>query len=202
MTDALPANFKVSLQDLISAVTYNPEEGTFMWKYRKEQRPQWNGRCAGKPCGHQRKKDKYLIITINSKRTYGHLVGWILSGRTIPSGYFVDHVDGDTTNNRLNNLRLATFKESSYNTKSMGGTSKYKGVYLSSRNTFVAQVTVDRINIQLGSYESENTAAGVYNWVAGRIQGGFCKLNDVAEIKPSVNILLKVKRYTGIELED
>ena len=202
MTQTVPhVSSRLDLVTMASAVAYDPIEGTFTWKYRVDQRPQWNGRCAGKPCGCVRNKDKYLIVTVNSIKTYGHILAGRLHKGEVAEGYFVDHIDGNPLNNTLGNLRLASMKQSSYNTKSAGGTSEYKGVYRATRSgKFVAQITIDAVNISLGTYLEEEVAAGIYNWVAHKVQGEFCKLNTVCKVVPTKDILDRVYKYTGQKL--
>lgn len=50
-----------------------------------------------------------------------------------PPGLMVDHINGDTLDNRKSNLRLATNAQNQQNTRSRKGSSRYKGVGYSKR---------------------------------------------------------------------
>lgn len=93
---------------------------------------------------------------------------------------FVDHINGDTFDNRRSNLRICSHQENSMNVKKYIGkssTSKYKGV---SRNRDYWTVRVRRE--RFGTYSDEVVAANVYNHYARIAFGEFAKLNDVPYI--------------------
>ena len=72
----------------------------------------------------------------------------------------VDHIDGNKSNNNLNNLRLISHRE---NLKGRKGTSKYTGVYYDSlRDKWKAQIVVDYKRIFLGRFDNEYDAHLAY----------------------------------------
>ena len=74
--------------------------------------------------------------------------------------YVVDHIDGNKSNNNLNNLRVVPHRE---NCKDRVGTSKYTGVYYeSSRGKWKAQIVVDYKKIFLGRFDNEYDAHLAY----------------------------------------
>ena len=82
------------------------------------------GKAAGSKSSHG-----YWEIQILDKRYYVHRIVWMLSNGEIPSGYMIDHIDGDKTNNKLENLRLVDDALSNRNTGSRKhNTSGVKGV--------------------------------------------------------------------------
>lgn len=59
-------------------------------------------------------------------------------------------------------------------------TSLYKGVYLHSRKkSWVARIQVDRRDIYLGLFDSQEDAAAAYNVAASRFFGEFARLNFI-----------------------
>ena len=74
---------------------------------------------------------------------------------------FIDHIDGDRTNNSISNLRWVSQQENQLNKKNMG---KYKkGVYFNKPNKkFRAQIQINGKKIFLGDYETEDEAAETY----------------------------------------
>jgi hypothetical protein len=98
-------------------------------------------------------------------------------------GEYVDHINGDTLDNRKENLRICTNAENSRNSrKKQVGISKYKGVTKDKRvDKWVAQIMINRKNINLGSFKSEVDAAITYNTAAVKYHGEFAQLNDINE---------------------
>jgi len=93
----------------------------------------------------------------------------------------VDHINGDKSDNRVENLRMMSHCQNmrSYQ-KPRGGASKHRGVTRrSSGGSWVAQINVDSVISRLGSYATEEEAALAYNAAARR--AGFSKeaMNDV-----------------------
>jgi len=85
----------------------------------------------------------------------------------------VDHINGDTLDNRKSNLRFCTPSENSMNSakrKKEG----YKGV-TKNRNRWIVQLAGKYI----GSYKSEIRAAQVYNKEARKQFGEFALLNNI-----------------------
>ncbi len=96
-----------------------------------------------------------------------------------PAGMQVDHVSGDSLDNRVANLRLCGQRGNQANQRVAGhGASRYKGVVASGRRRpWVAQIGVDYRGIYLGSFMSEKDAALAYDAAARRYFGEFARLN-------------------------
>ena len=101
-----------------------------------------------------------------------------------PRGMQVDHLNHNTLDNRLSNLRLCNRSTNQMNMdKSRDGSksSIYKGVSWSSKkNKWLAQIKKNRKNHNLGLYETEAEAAIVYNQKAIELFGEFALLNNVS----------------------
>lgn len=77
-------------------------------------------------------------------------------------GMVVDHIDGDPTNNKIENLRICTPSENSMNKKKKAPcSSKYKGV-TKFRNGFMASIMKNYKKIYLGFFKSEEDAYAAY----------------------------------------
>jgi hypothetical protein len=75
----------------------------------------------------------------------------------------VDHIDGDSLNNRRNNLRLVTLRQNCQN-RHHKKTSKYCGVSWYKRKCkWGADITINGRNHNLGLFEIEEDARDAYN---------------------------------------
>lgn len=68
----------------------------------------------------------------------------------------IDHIDRDSTNNNLSNLRWATRTENNLNTKVRSdNVSGHKGVYwVENRQKYRAEVCINKKNIHIGCYNT------------------------------------------------
>lgn len=95
-----------------------------------------------------------------------------------PPGVEVDHINGDTLDNRRCNLRFATSTQQKCNQRPRGGTSKYKGVGWHKRDRkWRAQITYHGKQISLGYFDGELGAAFAYDVAARILFGEFARLN-------------------------
>lgn len=78
-----------------------------------------------------------------------------------PKGIVVDHINGDTLDNRKRNLRLCSSQENEHNSKvNKDNRSGYKGVtYMKKTNKYVARLTINNKVHYLGYF---NTAEEAY----------------------------------------
>lgn len=93
----------------------------------------------------------------------------------------VDHINGDSLDNRKINLRLCSNSENSRNRgANKNNTSGYKGVrFRKEYGTYFATITVNRKEIYLGSFKTGKEAATAYNEAAIKYHDKFANLNEV-----------------------
>jgi len=99
-----------------------------------------------------------------------------------PDGHVVDHINGNTLDNRKSNLRICKQTENTYNgRKRVVGTSKYKGVHFDKgTKKWRARITPGGKSIHLGLYETQEEAAIAYDNAAIKYYGEFACLNKEA----------------------
>jgi hypothetical protein len=97
-----------------------------------------------------------------------------------PRGLVVDHINGNTLDNRRVNLRLATKRQNTCNMRvnKEGCSSKYRGVCRhKATRKWAAKISVDMKRIHLGVFEDEVEAARAYDTAAKKYHGEFARLN-------------------------
>lgn len=93
----------------------------------------------------------------------------------------VDHINGDTLDNRKCNLRLATRSQNLSNQKKKDGTKfQYKGVvYRKDRDRYMAHLTKDGKRYTSKKFKTIEEAALAYNTLAIKHQGEFAYINKI-----------------------
>ena len=95
-----------------------------------------------------------------------------------PPGALVDHINGDTLDNRRSNLRLCTNAQNQQNSGSRGGSSKYKGVSYNKRyNKWLAAFMFEGRHYYCGYWENEEDAARAVDKKRGEVCGDFASKN-------------------------
>lgn len=95
-------------EELRALLDYDPDTGVLTWKRRPcltVGDARFNTRNAYKTAGNRR--GRYICVSIYDAKHQAHRVIWALVYGVWPPE-MIDHIDGDGTNNRLQNLRLAT----------------------------------------------------------------------------------------------
>lgn len=95
-----------------------------------------------------------------------------------PKDQTVDHINGNTLDNRKENLRICSFKENSFNRARHGkNTSGYKGVSTTRQGTYRAYCYIQKKQIHLGIFPSAIRAAQAYDTAAIKHYGEFACTN-------------------------
>ena len=106
-----------------------------------------------------------------------HRLIWIMLLGSIPEGMQIDHIDGNPANNRLKNLRLATNRENSLNSRRKTG--KRLGKYLRgtypSLSKWAAGMTVHGKRVYLGTFNTELESHEAYLKAYRAVAGEFTK---------------------------
>ena len=155
---------------------YQPETGELTWKTRPVSRPHdiiWNkkfaGRIAGCPTGHG-----YLRVYLGGRHHYAHRIAWCHHHGEWPKTG-IDHINGDGSDNRIKNLRLADQAQNTRNTKrSAANTSGIKGVgWFKPAGKWRARIFVNGAEKSLGYFDSRAEAAEAVRLARPNLHGEF-----------------------------
>ncbi|MFW9082802.1 HNH endonuclease [Pseudomonas sp. P2757] len=91
-----------------------------------------------------------------------------------PRHLVVDHIDGDISNNRVDNLRCCTYKENLQNARKRGRGLLPKGISKLPNGMYRAQVTIDS-GVHYFDLASLHTAKRYLDQIRKRYHGEFAK---------------------------
>lgn len=123
------------------------------------------------------KLKRYRTANIDNKGYLTHRLIFLFEKGFLPR--FVDHEDGDPSNNRIRNLREATQQQNNQNTKSRkNSTSIYLGVSWFKRDgRWKSQIQVNGKMKHIGCFDDEVEAAKARDLASIEYFGEFAKLN-------------------------
>ena len=101
--------------DLHLFLTYEPTAGIFRWKNDMNWLHAKAGDIAGSITAKRGKLSGYRYITIDGKKIKASKAAMIMSGISIQDGMVVDHINGITTDDRIENLRVVSRSDNQRN---------------------------------------------------------------------------------------
>jgi hypothetical protein len=118
----------------------------------------------------------YISLKFLKKTTYAHRIIFLYHYGYTPN--FIDHINGNKSDNRIENLRDVTRCQNMMNVKkSSKNTSGYKGVsFHKNRKKWIAQIKLNKKNFHLGVFESAEKAYEEYCRVAIEYHGEYANL--------------------------
>lgn len=152
----------LTIERLKELLAYDPETGVFTYRVRngKNGRP---SRRGGKVAGSLDNSVGYLRIGIDNHKYLAHRLAVFYVTGEWPTN-LVDHDDLDGVNNRWSNIRHATKSQNAANSRlSNVNSTGFKGVsFCRSTNRYRADIRVDGKSINLGRFDSPETAHAAY----------------------------------------
>jgi len=158
----------ITVDDVKSALNYDPETGVFTWKVRRGQRGKV-GASAG--CSHR----GYVRIALYGKSYMAHVLAFFYMTGDWPL-HEIDHKDGDKANNRWANLREATRAQnmrnrSAYKNNKLG----LKGISMHARGRYQVTIYADKRPIYMGLYVSLDEAVKVRDRALKDVHADFAR---------------------------
>lgn len=145
-------------------MAYDPETGLLTHRIGRKN---WIGKVAG-----YAKHDGYIGVNISGKLHQAHRLIWLYVHGQWPCKY-LDHINGNRSDNRIANLREATNSQNQANRRPSPGR-VFKGVVLCKKSgKFHAQVACR----YLSCHETAEEAARAYDAAALQLYGEFALTN-------------------------
>jgi hypothetical protein len=165
-TDSIK-NETLSQEYLKSILDYDFDTGIFTWKVNKSKRTKI-GDVAGWLY------NGYREIEINNQKYKAHRLAWLYVNGEMPKN-LIDHIDGNRSNNKISNLREATYQANSENYKTpktnksgVKNVSWYKGL-----NKWVVSINIKKTKKTIGYFEDLELAELVAVEARNKYRGEF-----------------------------
>jgi hypothetical protein len=146
---------KLSLERLRQVLRYEPETGNFYWIHRDKIKKKLGTNASIV------RSNGYLNICIDSQYYYTHRLAWFYVNSEWPN--VIDHIDGNKTNNKIENLRSV---DQRCNIQNVVKARKHnKSGIIGARKTkygFQTSLRIDGKNHYLGHYKTAEEAHNVY----------------------------------------
>lgn len=128
---------------------------------------------------------RYKLIRLGpGEWHYMHVLVWIYHYGTIPERLFLNAIDGDTQNTRIENLRLGNRSQIGAAKKMhANNTTGYRGVSRQ-RNRFRVSIKILGRNLYLGLFDDPETAHTAFHRAATELNGQFAGPDTIEKMSP------------------
>ncbi|AUR91175.1 AP2/ERF domain protein [Vibrio phage 1.165.O._10N.261.51.B7] len=157
----------LDLDYIFNLLDYNTDTGKVFWRVSTGKAK------AGSEAGSIHSATGYIRMTIGGRAVGAHRVAWSIHHKEQPPA-IIDHIDGDRTNNKIENLRDGTNGKNQQNqTKphSRNKSSKYLGVSLF-KGRWRAKIYHNKTYYFLGFHDTEELARDAYIEAKRRLHAG------------------------------
>lgn len=181
----------LTAEQLRAVLLYDPDTGLFRWK---EGIDHWRAGLPAGTKGHTRKngtdyvfiglgttsrgiqKRPYIVLGVKKRVYRAHRLAWLYVYGEWPKGE-IDHINGDSTDNRIVNLRDVTTAQNSLNRGlRRNNTSGIKGVSWSKKSQkWLVHIAVNKQLLHVGLFDTIEDARAARIEAANRLHGEFAR---------------------------
>ena len=161
-----------TVERLREVLSYDPATGAFVWIKRMGAIRSRLGQVAG---SHDSTTNRRRII-VDGSRQWAYRIAWAISTGKWPTNE-IDHINGNSMDDRLSNLREATRTQ---NARNRAPEQSLKGVTRTrdrSTKPWKAQISINGSNRHLGIFDTPEEAHRAYRIAATAAFGEFARFD-------------------------
>lgn len=144
------------LEYVRTAYNYDQETGLFTHKEKRSFKEGTPARCVNRL--------GYVVLNIKKKIYLAHRIAWLYTHGKWPT-YYIDHINGDKSDNRMRNLRdipKALNHQNQRKAQSNSSTGLLGVSFSQRRSHYIAQIALNGRRIYIGSYATKAEAHTAY----------------------------------------
>ena len=168
-------------EDIKKLLSYDSSTGKLTWIGLTGAKKFRNGNEAGSP-----DPNGYVLVKIRGSLYLAHRLIWIYVNGSIPVGdenSIIDHINHNTSDNRLENLRMVTRQHNGSNCRMRkNNTSGFKGV-IQRNGRWGASITYNYYKLYIGYFGTKYEAADAYNAKAAELFGEYAYTGSLSTTK-------------------
>ena len=163
---------ELSAERLRELLSYDSGTGDFRWLISRQ------GARLGVNIGDTSHRRGYRIIRINRRKYLAHRLAWLHVYGVWPEGG-IDHIEGNTDNNSLGNLRAATHQQNNWNRTSVRTDNELGHHNIARRgNSFRVRITEGRTPIYKRQFKTLEMAIAMRDQQMAVLRGEFSPPSD------------------------
>lgn len=171
---------------VIEALEYCAEDGSLTWKERPEHhftsnihtsrhnQGKWNNKFPGTRADRVNPFTGYRAVVLFGRKFPAHRLAWAISHGKWPTNE-IDHINGDRSDNRIVNLRVATPSQNKHRSSRHNKSGLRGVVYSEKRGKWIAQIRIDGKQTNLGGFDCPAAASFRYQIEADKQFGEYAR---------------------------
>jgi hypothetical protein len=162
----------ITRDEALRLFDFDVKNGRIFWKEPPRKHPRLKGMEAGGPQPNRSGKSYWVIRIGRQSFKRSRLVFLVAHGK-LPSPC-VDHINGNSLDDRLANLREATVAQNAWNHQRRAKRSPLPmGVRSNPNGRYSARIAVNKRMIQIGTFDTPEQAAAAYSEARRQYYGQF-----------------------------
>jgi hypothetical protein len=177
---------EITLEYLKECFVYENDTGFLYWKNRPDYHFKsakganaWNSMWSGKKAGYLI-NGYWGVKLVYKPHRLNRIIWWMITGNKPDKKEIIDHINGDTLDNRSENLRICSHFENSQNKgMSSNNTSGYKGVTWSKKSKkWQASIRFNNTVKWLGYHDTPELAYAAYCKAASELHKEYANFGN------------------------